>query len=185
LNDVSTGGSDWKSFMRRHWGAVAILVLAGALAFGGAVYVFLWFVSDAQSSGMVPATLGIWTMANLIAFILHAVFWELLLIGVPTAVAAAAGWRWWRRLPDGERRGYYFGGRSRSTGGGGGASLLFFIAFCIKVFIDGKWNVSIATFTVNYVVGSMVTILEWGLAVFGIPIAIGLTWWISREMKRP
>jgi len=162
-----------------------MLVLAGALAFGGAVYVFLWFVSDAQSSGLVPATLGLWTMANLVNFILYAVFWELLLIGVPIALAAVGGWQWWKRLPDEERRGYYFGGRSRSTGGGGGVSLLFFVAFCIKVFIDGNWNIPISDFPLDYVVNSMVTILVWGLVVLGIPLAIGLTWWIRHEVKKP
>lgn len=170
--------------MRRHWGAAAILVLAVALAFIWAVYVFLWFVANAQSSGMVPGVLGLWTMANLVTFILYAVFWELLLVGVPMALVAVAGWQWWKRLPEEDRRGDYFGGRKRSAGGGG-VSLLFFIAFCIKVFIDGKWNVPVATFTLDYVVGSMITILEWGLVIFGIPIAIGLTWWISREMKKP
>lgn len=182
---MSMRGSDGRGFLRRHWGAVAILAVAGVLAFVGAVYVFLWFVNNAQSSGMVSATLGLWTMSNLVTFALNAVFWELLLVGVPIAIAGAGGWLWWKRLPDEERRGYHFGSGSRSTGGGGGASLLFFIAFCIKVYIDGKWNVAVATFTLNYVVGSMVTILEWGLIVFGIPAAIALTWWISREMKKP
>jgi hypothetical protein len=181
---MSTEGSDWRSFMRMHWGAAAVLGLAVALAFAGAVYVFLWFVGNAQSSGMVPGILGLWTMANLVTFILYVIFWELLLVGVPTAIAAVVGWRWWKRLPEEERGGGQFGGRKRSAGGGG-VSLLFFIGFCLKVFIDGKWNVPIATFTLNYVVGSIITILVWGLIIFGIPIAIGLIWWISRGMKRP
>ena len=154
------------------------------MVFVGAIYVFLWFVGNAQSSGMVPATLGLWTMANLVTFILYAIFWELLLVGVPAAIAAVIGWQWWRRLPDGERSGCHLGGRSRSAGGGG-ISLLLFIAFCIKVFIDGKWNAPIATFTLDYIVGSVITILVWGLIIFGIPAAIGLVWWISREMKKP
>jgi hypothetical protein len=61
---------DWRSFVRRHWGAGAILGLSVALAFILAVYVFLWFVGNAESSGMVPGLLGLWTMANLVAFIL-------------------------------------------------------------------------------------------------------------------
>jgi hypothetical protein len=180
---MSAEAADWRSFMRRHWSAVAIFVVAGALALAGAVYVLLWFVSNAQSSGMLPRTLGLWTMANLVTFLLYAVFWGLLLTGVPVAIVAVAAWQWWKRLPGEERRGYHFGGGSRSTGGGGGASLLFFIAFCIKVFIDGKWNVAIASFTVDYVVGSMVTILVWTLIIFGIPAAIALAWWIRRETK--
>lgn len=170
--------------MRRHWGAVGIFVAAGALGFAGAIFVFLWFVGNAQSSGMVPSLLGFWTMANLVTFILYAIFWELLLIGVPAAIAAIIAWQWWKRLPYEEKVGYHFGGRSRSTGGGGGVSLLFFIAFCVKVYLDGFWNVPISTFSLDYVVGSMITILEWGLIIFGIPIAIGLAWWISSQMRK-
>ena len=181
---MSMAGSDWRSFLRRHWGTVAILAVAGALAFVGAVYVFVWFASNAQSSGLVPTTLGLWTMANLVSFVLNAVFWELLLVGVPVAIAAAAAWQWWKRISREDSRGYEFGGRSRSTGGSGAVSLLFFIAFCIKVYVDGKWNVAIGSFTLNYVVWSMVTILEWGIVIFGIPAVIALAWWLNREMKR-
>jgi len=172
--------------MKKHWGVIAVFAVAGVLAFVGAVYVFLWFVGNAQSTGMVPASLGLWTMGNLVAFILYAIFWELLFIGIPIVIGAAIGWQWWRRLPDDERRGYHlFGRRSRRTGGSGGLSLLFFIAFCIKVYIDGNWNVPIATWTLGYVVGSMISILIWVAVIFGIPIAIGAIWWIRREMKKP
>jgi Sec-independent protein secretion pathway component TatC len=181
---MSTTPSDWKSFMRRHWGAVVIFIVGAALVFAWAVYVFWWFVGTAQSSGMVPSTLGLWTMANLVTFILYSIFWELLLVGIPVAIAAVVAWQWWKRLPAEERMGYHFGRRSRSAGGSGGVSLVLFIAFCIKVSIDGKWNVAISTFTLNYVVGSMITILAWLVVIFGIPIAIGLTWWIRHEMQK-
>jgi hypothetical protein len=176
--------SAWR-FMRKHWKAIATFVVAGALALAGAVYVFLWFVKNAQSTGLVPATLGLWTMANLVTFILHTIFWELLLIGIPVVIGAVAGWLWWRRLPDEERRGNYaFGRRSRSTGGSGGFSFLFFIAFCVKVYLDGNWNIPIATFSLDYVVGSTVLILEWVMIIFGIPAAIGIIWWIRHETKK-
>ncbi|HME18704.1 MAG TPA: hypothetical protein VKF15_03090 [Nitrososphaerales archaeon] len=171
--------------MRKHWEAVALFVVACALAFAGAVYVFLWFVKMAQSTGLVPSVLGSWTMANLVTFILNAIFWELLLVGIPVGLGAVACWLWWRRLPAEERRGYRFSGRRRRTAGGsGGFSLLFFIAFCIKVYLDDNWNVAIATWTLDYVVGSMVMILEWVLVIFGIPIAIGLAWWIRHESRK-
>ena len=182
---MNAGGSDWRTFLRRHQSAVAIFILACALAIIGSVYVFLWFVSSAQSSGLVPSTLGLWTMGNLVSFILYTIFWELLLIGVPVAIAAVAAWQWWKRLPEEERSGYHFGRRSRSAGGSGGVSLFFFIAFCIKVYVDGNWNIPISIFSLNYVVGSMITILLWVLVIFGIPAAIALAWWLNREMKRP
>jgi hypothetical protein len=177
--------SDWQKFMKKHWKTVAIFVVAVILAVAGAVYVFLWFVSDAQSTGLAPSALSLWTMANVVIFILHAIFWEVLFIGIPAIIGAVIGWQWWKRLPDEEKKEYhFFGKRSRTTSGGSGVSLLFFIAFCIKVFIDGNWNVPIASWTLDYVVGSMITILVWTAIIFGIPAAIGAIWWIHHEIKK-
>jgi hypothetical protein len=183
--DSENGSEAWKEFLRKHWGIVVIFVIAVILLFVGAVYVFLWFVGNAQSSGLVPASLGLWTMNNLVTFILYLIFWELLFIGIIAGVIAVAGWQWWKRLPSKEKREYHpFGRRSQARRGGTGISLLFFIAFCIKVFIDGNWNVAIATWTLNYVVDSIITILVWIAIIFGIPIAIGLVWWIRHEVKK-
>jgi uncharacterized membrane-anchored protein len=179
--------SDWKKFLRKHWSIIALFVVAGILAFIGAIIVFLWFVGDAQSTGLVPSTLGSWTMGNIITFILNLIFWELIFIGIPAIIGAVAGWQWWRRLPAEEKKEYRFSGRgSRTTGGSGGFSLLLFIAFVIKVYIDGNWDVRISTWTLDYVVGSMITILIWIAVIIGIPMAIGLVWWIRHEMtKKP
>ena len=179
------GSEGWRKFLRKHLNMVALFILAIILASVGAIYVFLWFVGNAQSTGMVPTILRLWTMGHLVTFILYAIFWELLLIGIPVALAAVGGWLWWRSLPSDEKREYrFFGRRSRETGGGGGVSLLFFIAFCIKVFIDGRWNVAIATWTFDYVVYSMLWILIWTVIIFGIPVAIGVLWWIHHEMNK-
>lgn len=178
-------GADWKRFLRKHWGIVSVFALASILALVGAVYVFLWFVGNAQSSGLVPASLGLWTMGGLVAFIVDAIFWELLIIGIPVVVGVVIGWQWWRRLPDEERTGYRFRRRSRTRGRSGGLSLFLFIAFAIKVYVDGNWNVPIATWTLNYVVGSMILILIWLAVIVGIPLAVGAIWWTRREMKKP
>ena len=45
-------GYDWKTFLRKHWNMVAVFVVAGVLALVGAVYVFVWFVGNAQSTGL-------------------------------------------------------------------------------------------------------------------------------------
>jgi len=176
------GGSDWRIFMRRHMGAIAALVVAAALVIAWSAYIFWWFTGNAQSSGLVPGTLGLWTMGNLVSFILYAIFWELLLVGVPVIIGVAVIWQWWRRLPDEERLTYRFW-RSRSARGSGGVSFLIFIAFCLKVYLDGNWNVPISSFTLNYVVWSVITILEWAAVILGIPAAIALAWWLSREMR--
>ncbi len=177
--------SDSKKFLTKHWKIIVIFALAAILAFVGAVYVFVWFAGNAQSTGLVPSTLGLWTMGNLVSFILHAIFWELVLIGIPVVIGAILGWQWWKRIPDEEKREYHFGKSSRSSTAGGAISPLLFIAFAIKVYVDGNWNVAISSWKLDYVVGSMITILIWIVTIFVIPAIIGIIWWIRHEMKKP
>jgi hypothetical protein len=183
--DQENAHKGWKLFLRKHW-KIAALFLAGAvLAFIGAILVFLWFVEDAQTIGMVPTTLGLWTMGHMVTFVLHLMFWELVFVGIPAIIGGVAGWQWWKRLPNEEKKEYpLFGSSSRTTGGSGGISVLFFIAFCIKVFIDGNWDVPVASWSLDYVVSSMIAILIWSIIIFGIPAAIGVIWWISHELKK-
>jgi hypothetical protein len=177
-------GSDWKKFIKIHWGIVAVFAVAVALALAGAVYVFWWFAGNAQAIDLVPSTLGLWTMNNLVMFILNLIFWELVLIGIPVAVGAVLGWQWWKRLPAEEKVYHVFGRGSRSGNAGGGFSLFLFIAFAIKVYVDGNWNVAMSGWTLDYVVGSIITILIWIVAIFAIPATIAVIWWIRRELNR-
>ncbi len=176
-------GNGW-TFVRRHRSVIVAFTIAAIVIFAWAVWVLLWFVGLAQSSNLVPPRIGFWTMANLLNFFLNGIFWGLILVGIPLAACGVGGWMWWRRLPYDERRGFRFGKRGRSAGGGGGIGLLFFIAFLIKVYLDGNWDVAIGTYTVDYVVGSFVLILEWFAVIFGIPAAIALVWWVRREARR-
>jgi len=177
--------NEWRRFLKKRWNMLLYWIIAAVFALIGGILVFLWFVGDAQSINMVPVTLGQWTMGNMVTFILHLVFWELVFIGIPVAITAIAGWLWWKKIPEEERRGYHFFDKpSRAQDGGGGISFLFFIAFCIKVYVDGNWNVAFASWTLDYVVDSMVAILAWSAIIFGIPaIVIGLIW-LGRQTKK-
>ncbi len=175
--------ADWAAFISKHKVAFAAFVAAAILAAIGAVYVFVWFTGTAQSTGIVPSTLNLWSMGHMVTFMLHAIFWELLLIGIPVAVGAIIGWQWYKRLPD--RNQYNLSGkRSKSSGAGGGFSLFLFIVFAIKVYLDGNWGIPVASWTVDYVVGSMVTILIWIAAIAAIPAIIGVAWWIHHETNK-
>jgi hypothetical protein len=178
---MSESASGW-TFIKRHKAAFASFVAAAVAIAIWAVYVFWWFTGNAQSTGLVPSTLALWTMGNLVNFIIYSILWEILLVGIPVAAGAIGAWMWWRRLPYDERMGYHWRGR-RSAGGSGGVGGLLFIAFAIKVYFDGNWNAPFSSYTLNYVVGSMITILAYVAVIVGIPVAVGLTWWISRHMK--
>ena len=178
------GGEIWKKFLRKHWNMVVLFVVGAICVSIGAILVYLWVVGEAQLTGLVPATLDLWTMGYTVTFLLHVILWELPFIGVAIILAAVA-WLWWKKLPDEEKREYhFFGTRSRTTSGGGAINLLFWIVFCIKVFTDGNWNVAFATWTFDYLVHACITALIWILIIFGIPIALGIIWWINHEMKK-
>jgi hypothetical protein len=181
---VVESGSGWQRFIRKHWKIAAAFAFAGLILIIGTVYVFLWFTSDAQTTSLVPSTLGLWSMASVVSFILHLIFWELIFIGIPAVIGAVVGWQWWKRLTEAEKSEHHLSGKSsRSRSASGAVSPLLFIAFALKVYVDGNWNVAISTYTLDYVVGSMITILIWIAVIFGIPAVIGTIWWLSRGIK--
>jgi len=179
----------WKKFLRKHWKMFVLFVVAAILVIAGAILVFLWFVGDAQVTSLVPATVGLWTLGYLVTFLLYLIFWEVLFIGIPVIITVAAIYfLWWKKISDEERKEYrrrhLFGKSSRRTDGGGAISLLVNIVFIIKVYLDGNWNIPFATWTFDYLVYSYLWALLWILIIFGIPILLGGTWWIRREMKK-
>lgn len=178
----------WKKFLRRHWGATALFLTGAAAALAGAVLVYLWFVGEAQSTGLVPADLSLWTMSYVLTFLLNLAFWELLVVGMPVAVAGILFYTlWYRRLPAEEREEYrragLFGDRSPRSDAGDGMSFLFFLAFLAIVYLDGYWEVPFSSWTLDYLVYTCLTAVVGVLAVVGIPLAIGGLWWLRREMR--
>lgn len=184
-NSLDKNSDGWKTFLKNHWNMLVFWIIAAILAVIESIYVFLWFVEEAQKTVMVPAILGQWSMGHLVTFILHLIFWELLLVGIPVAIVAILGWFWWKKIPDDEREIYqFFGKGSKTQNGGSGISFLFFVAFCIKVYIDGNWDTAIGSWNLDYVINSMITILVWGAIIFGIPaIIIGLIY-LGREISK-
>ena len=179
----------WKKFLGKHFKMFVLFVVSAILAFMGVIFVFLWFVEDAQLTGLVPEALSLWTMGYFVTFLLHLIFWMILLIGIPVILAVAAIYfLWWKKLPDDERKEYreehLFGKRSARKDGGEGITFLVNIAFVIKVYLDGNWDVPFATWKFDYLVYSYLTALIWVLLIFGIPIAIGGTWWLLYGMRK-
>lgn len=181
---VEDSSKGWNMFIRAHWKAFTLFVIVAFLALVWLVLVFLWFVGQAQLNGLVPTTLDLWTMGHVVTFLLNLVFWIIVLVGIPVAIGAGVAWLWWKRLPVEERRMYRSPrNRSRGSDAGNGISLLVFIGFLIKVYVDGNWNVPVATWTFDYLIYSWVTVLAWLFIIAAIPGAIVLAWWVLRGRK--
>ncbi|DAC73010.1 MAG TPA: hypothetical protein DSN98_02470 [Thermoplasmata archaeon] len=179
----------WKKFLRKHWGIVIVFIIGAIVVVAGALYVFLWFVNDAQTAGLVPTTLGLWATNHLVWFLIYLILWEILLVGIPVIIAVVLGYfLWWKRLPREEREDYrhrhLFGKRSRRSDGGNAFSFLIFIGFIIKIYVDGNWNKPFELWTFNYLASSLVWVIIWILIIFGIPMTIGGCLWLHHEMKK-
>jgi len=179
----------WKKFLRNHWKMLVLFVVAAILVITGAILVFLWFIGDAQATGLIPATLGLWAMGHLVTFLLHLIFWEILFIGIPVIITILAIYfLLWKKIPDDERKEYrrkhLFGKPSRRSDGGNAISFIVFVGLIIKVYLDGKWNTAFADWTFDYLVSSILWIFIVIVIIVGIPMALGGTWWLRCEMKK-
>lgn len=180
----------WKKFLENHWKMALILVVGIIGAILGAIFVFLWRVSDAQATGMVPSSIGLWTVGYAVTFILNVILWEALIIGIPVVVAVIlVVVLWWNKLPEEEKEGYKReppkGWRRRRTSmGGGGGGVLILIAWLLVVWIDNMWNTAFQDWTFNYWVYSGLIAVLWIAIIFGIPIVVLGSLWLLRELKK-
>lgn len=179
----------WKKFLKKHW-KLGLLVVAGLIVAAiGAVLVFLVFKDYAQGTGgLVPLTLGAWTLGYMVTFGLNLLLWEFLFIGIPVIIAAVVIMAiWWKRLPEEEKEEYKRdpkkGRRGKTTGSGGGISFLYYIIWLIIVFAQGNWDLAFSSWTLNYLIDSSLLAMGLILLIGGIPITIGLIWWLRRELK--
>ena len=179
----------WKKFLKKHWKMLSLFILLAIIAFVGAVYVFLWFVGEAQVTGLVPSILSGWALEHIITFLLHLIFWELLYIAIPALIVIAVIYfGWWKKLPYKEQKEYrdehLFGKKTHKSDAGGIFSFLIFIAFCVKIYHDGNWSVPIATWKFDYLVNSCIMALIWMAIIIGIPVLIGGTLWLFYQIKK-
>ena len=156
-----------------------VMAVCIAAAVVVAFLVFLWVVNEAAL--IMPVSLGDWTIGYLITFILHMIFWELLLVatwGIP--LAAVLYWQF-SKLPDADLW-KPKGGRRE---GGEAFGFLIGIAWLIMIYIDGRWNQTFQVWTFTEWIYSWLTALGWILMIFAIPaVIILILWLVNREMKK-
>ena len=179
----------WKQFLIKHFQMFVLWLVAAILAFIVAIRVFLWVVAETQAQEIVPMYLGEWAMKHVINFLLHLIFWEIIIVGIPVIIfIAAVYFLWWKKLPDKEQKEYkeshLFGDRNRRNDAGGFIAFLINVVFVIKVYLDDNWTKVFAEWKFDYLVESYLWAVIIVLIIIGIPILLGGAWWISTKMKK-
>ena len=170
-----------KRFLLKNWKMTLVMAVCIVVAAIVGLLVFLWVVNEAVATAFAPASLGDWTVGLIVMFILHVIFWELLLVatwGIP--LAAVLYWQF-SKLPDAELW-KPKGGRRES---GDAFGFLIGLAWLIMIWIDGRWNQTFQAWTFTEWIYSWLTALGWVLMIFGIPAVIILVLWlVNKEMKK-
>ncbi|MFW9908865.1 MAG: hypothetical protein ACFFEF_09845 [Candidatus Thorarchaeota archaeon] len=171
-----------RRFLRRHWKMALVFTMLGFAGAIGAVLVLLWFVAMAQATALVPAVLGEWSIGYVITFILHLIFWELLLVGSWVLVLVLVILiKWYRNLPEEERERWPKRGRREE---GDAIGFLVGITWLIVVWLDGRWDLAFESWTFNDWVYSFLAAFLWDLLIFGVPIALAFIWWMRKEITK-
>ncbi|MFX1319077.1 MAG: hypothetical protein ACFE9D_04595 [Promethearchaeota archaeon] len=174
-----------RRFLRSHWKMVLMMGVGIAIAVIVAIYVLLWVVSSALLLGLIPNTLGSWSVGILWGFFFIALFWELVSVAswvIPIAIAIWA--LWYRKLPEEERKDMESPRkRSRDAGGGGGFSFFITLIWLAIVWFTGRWSLAlnawlVADFVFTWLVAFLIAL---------VPLAIGglifLAWWMTKGTK--
>jgi len=174
-----------KKFLTRHWKMTLLMIVVIAVAAIVAIFVFLWVVADAQATGLVPVTLGQWTVGYLVIFILNVILWELVFLAswvIP--IVLVIYYLWYKKLPDKERKEYEGKHRRKSAEEGSGFSCFVGVIWLVLVWIGGKWNLAFQEWTFNDWVYSWLAACLWGLLVVGILGSMYIIWCLTRKIPK-
>ena len=168
-----------RKFLRKYWKMAIVLAAFFSAAVAGLILVFLWFVAHAQATALVPDTLGLWSIGYLFTFILHTLFWELVLVVSWVIVGVVVIYlKWYKILPAEDTEGWPKRGRREESDAFG-----FFVGiiWLIIVWLDGRWETAFEDWTFNDWVYSMGAALLWMFLIIGIPVGLYFLWWINKE----
>ena len=168
-----------RNFLRKYWKMTIVMVVLIIVAIAEALLVFLWVIADMQTLGLIPATLGLWSVGHIITLILHTIFWEFVLVGLWVLVAVVVLYlKWYNNLPEEDK----FPKRERGRREEGDAfGFLIGITWLIIIWTTGRWDLTFILWTVTDWVFSWLWALFWDLVIFGIPILLYFIYWMQKE----
>ena len=177
MEENKTCSSDefWKKIIKNHWLAFIIFIIGCICTLAGAIYVLFWHIETSSIGVMGTATIGEWTLSWIWQFFIYLIFWELLFVGIPAAIAFGVGWIIFKKRLSSEEK-YEFDNRDkqkhRKSSAGGAFGIFMFIVFSIYMYIKGDFYTPFDNYGYSYWIYSWFEALGWLLIIFGIPIGI-------------
>lgn len=170
-----------KKFLLKNWKMTIVMAASFIVAAIVALRVFIWVMDEAMALGPYPAGLGDWTIGLIVMFVINVIYWELLLVATWVIPLVGAFYWWFKKQPDAD---LWKPGRGRREGGDA-FGFLIGIAWLIMLWIDGRWNQTLQTWTFTEWIYSWLTALGWVLMIFGIPAVILIVLYlVNREKKK-
>lgn len=182
----------WKEFAKKNWKLIAVAFVACVILFIVALLVLILYINTSPIGGMGTWTLNDWTLNYIVGFMIQIILWELLFVGLPAGIFfGVGGYLWWSRLSEEDKQEYKAREkknkhRKRNAGGSGGGSFFMFIAYCIYIATQGKYDTPFGNESYSYWVFAGFYTFMWLLIIFGIPIAVillivYLTYWRKKS----
>ena len=173
----------WRNLFVRYWYIALIfgIIIIGAII--GFILTFEWYIDTSTIGGHGSWIFNQFSLGTAIEWVIFLVLWTLLFVALPTLAAPGIllAIIWFvvlsQELKDELKIRFKTIGPGKKSSSSGGFSFLLFIGVCIYVFIDGNWLTEFGDLTYGYFMNARVTVLTWGLIIFGIPVVIiGIIW---------
>jgi hypothetical protein len=172
-------GIFWLKKLRQHWKALAVVIAAIICIITGLILVFVWFIESSPIGAFGTAELNDWNLDWIVGFVILLILWELLFVGVPTALFfGVGGYLWWRRLADEEKQEIKARDKGKkkrtkeTAGGSGGFGCVMFIAYCLYHGIMGTYYTTFGTYSYAFWIYSYFYTFAWILITLGGPAII-------------
>ena len=168
----------WKEFAKKNWKLIAVAFAACVILFIVALWVIIAYINASPIGGMGTWTLNDWTLNYIVGFMIQIILWELLLVGLPAGIFfGLGGYFWWSRLSEEDKQEHKAREkknkhRKRNAGGSGGGSFFMFIAYCIYIATQGKYDTPFGNESYSYWVFAWFFTLMWIFIIIGIPVVI-------------